>query len=245
MKHLLLPLAMLLFFTACASTQVPPPKTAAFYLEEGESFFEEGLYDDAIAAWEKVRDSYYSPELNILAEQKIAEAYYLAERYTEAAAAYEDFLKQHPSHEEAPKVHYQLGMSYYLQRLSRDRDQTATRNALATFEALLRQYPQAPQAEEVKELASRCRDLLADHEMYVGEFYLRTKRYQAAVGRLEALFTSYPNFYDRDQAYFFLGKAHLMAQNRPKAAEAFNDLFKEFPDSEFILPAQKLLEKHY
>ena len=75
-------------------------------------------------------DTYYSPELNVLAELKIAEAHFLAGNFVEAAAAYEDFLKQHPEHERTPQVLYQLGMAYYNQILSADRDQTASRNVV-------------------------------------------------------------------------------------------------------------------
>ncbi|BCR05888.1 hypothetical protein DESUT3_29570 [Desulfuromonas versatilis] len=245
MKRLLLTLLIPLLAAACTSTVVPQPKSAESYLQEGENFFERGLYDDAIGAWEKVRDSYYSPELNVIAELKIAEAYYLDERYAEAAAAYEDFLKQHPDHEKTSRVLYELGMSYYNQRLSADRDQGATRNALSTFESFLQQFPQDPKAEGVQVMADRCRDLLADHELYVGRFYYRTKKYAAASSRLEGLFKRYPNYFHRDEAYYYLGQAYLMKEDRTRAAQAFNELYREFPNSEFILPAQKLLEKRY
>ena len=89
----------LFLLPACSpQTVVPPAKNAGVYFQEGEEFYEKGLYQDAIASWEKVRDSYYSPELNTLAELKIAEAHFLGEEYIEAAVAYEAFLKNHPDH---------------------------------------------------------------------------------------------------------------------------------------------------
>jgi len=49
-------LASLLLLTACASQPVAPPvNQASVYFQEGEAFFEAGLYEDAIASWEKVR----------------------------------------------------------------------------------------------------------------------------------------------------------------------------------------------
>jgi outer membrane protein assembly factor BamD len=238
-------LVAVLLLAACTQTVVPPPRTADFYLQEGEGFFDKGLYEEAISSWQKVRDTYYSPELNVLAELKIAEAHYLAENYLEAATAYEDFLKQHPEHEKTPEVLYLLAMSYYNQILSSDRDQTATRNALVTFERFLKRYPGDPKKEEVEVLASRCRDLLAEHEVYVGRFYLRTGRYPAAISRLKGVFALYPNYYERDKAYFYLGQAYLKNGDKPQAISAFNTLFKEFPRSEYIIQAQKIVEKHY
>jgi len=245
MKRLLLPVALLLLATACTPSVVPPPRTADYYLQEGEGFFEKELYEDAIASWEKVRDTYYSPELNILAELKIAEAHFLAGDYVEAAAAYEDFLKQHPDHERTPQVLYQLGMAYYNQILSADRDQTATRSALVTFDTLKKKYPTDPKIEEVTALAARCRDRLAEHELYVGRFYLRTKQYQAAINRLKGIFTLYPNYFFRDKAYYYLGQAYLESGERQLAVATFNTLFHEFPRSEYIIEAQKIVEKQY
>jgi outer membrane protein assembly factor BamD len=239
----LLFLAFLLRLTpACSSAKTPPTKTAEEYLLEGERLFEKGQYSEAIASWEKVREAFYSPELNVLAELKIAEAHFLAKDYVEAAAAYEDFLKQHPDHPRTAEVFFQLGMSFYHQMLTIDRDQTATHNALVTFETLLKRFPDDPKSEEARALAAHCRDRLAEHELYVGRFYLRTGQYQAAIKRLQGIFTRYPDFPNLDQAYLYLGQAYLKNGEHQQAAAAFNALIKAFPQSEHLAEAQKHLE---
>ncbi|ORJ60465.1 outer membrane protein assembly factor BamD [Geothermobacter hydrogeniphilus] len=242
---LLLSLCALLVLSACASTIVPPPRNAEYYLKQGERMFDRELYEEAIANWEKVRDSYYSPELNIIAELKIAEAYFLSQKYPEAAAAYEDFIKQHPNSDRLAEAMYYLGLSYYRQILAADRDQTATNNALVTFESMLKRFPQDPRTEEVKVYIGRCRDRLAEHEVYVGRFYLKYGKPFAAIRRLEKVFKTYPNYYYRDEAWYYLGKAYLITGQKKKAVQAFNTLFKDFPDSQYILQAQKSLEKYY
>jgi len=242
MRRLILPAILLFLAAACTPSRVPPAPTAEHYLQEGESYFDKGLYKEAIASWEKVRESYYSPELNSLAEMKIAEAHYLAEEYVESAAAYEDFLKAHPNHERTPQILYLLGMSYFNQMLSADRDQTATRNALVTFQSLAKRFPESPRAREVAPFIERCKNRLADHELYVGNFYLRTEHYEAAIHRFKGIFTLFPDFRHRDRAYFLLGKAYLDSGQREKAAEAFKALQQEFPDSEDIDEAHQLMD---
>lgn len=245
MKRLFSFLLPFFLLVACSPGSVPPPKTADVYFQEGESFFEQGLYEDAIASWEKVRDTYYSPELNVLAELKIAEAHFRAEHYIEAAAAYEEFLKQHPGHEKTPEVLHQLGMSYFNQMLSADRDQTATRNAVSTFESLRKLYPDDARALAAKSLIDQARGRLAEHELYVGGFYLKYGKPDAAIQRLQRIFSSYPDFPEKDRAYFLLGQAHLQAGQKKEATEAFNTLYREFPNSEFIPKAQKILADKY
>ena len=239
-------LILVAMVAACApQTIVPPAKQASVYFQDGEDFFERGLYQDAIASWEKVRDSYYSPELNALAELKIAEAHYLAEQYIEAAVAYEEYLKNHPDSPRVPEVLHKLGLSYINQMLDVDQDQTATLHALNAFRTLLARFPQYRLREEAQIYADRCINQLAGNELYVGQYYLNTGHYKAAINRFEGLFKRYPNYLDRDRAYYYLGQAYLKDGQREKAVENFNTLFREFPISEYIISAQKFVENNY
>jgi outer membrane protein assembly factor BamD len=245
-QHILVGIVCLLFAAACApATVVPPAKQAGVYFEEGENFFEKGLYQDAIASWEKVRDSYYSPELNILAELKIAEAHFLAQQYIEAAAAYEAFLKAHPEHQRVPDALMQLGLSYINQMGSIDQDQTATRQALRAFETLKERFPKDRRKEEVQIYIDRCLNHLAGHEVEIGRFYLNKKEYKAAIRRFEGVFKKYPNYYDRDAAYYYLGQAYLLSGDKVRASEAFNSLYNGYPHSAYLLDAQKFIDKNY
>jgi outer membrane protein assembly factor BamD len=236
----------LVLLAACApETVVPPAKSAGVYFQEGEDFFEKGLYQDAIASWEKVRDSYYSPELNALAELKIAEAHYLAEEYVEAAVAYEAFLKSHPDNPRVPDVLYQLGLSYANQMVAPDQDQAPTRYALNAFQTLRDRFPQDRRAEEVGIYIDRCLNQLAASELSIANFYQRTGRYAAAIKRIEGLLKKYPNYYERDKAYYILGQAYLKNGEKEQAVTAFNTLFNDYVGSEYILDAQRFIEENY
>ena len=236
----------LFLLAACApSTVVPPAKNAGVYFQEGEEFFEKGLYADAIASWEKVRDSYYSPEMNTLAELKIAEAHFLAEEYLEAGVAYEEFLRNHPDHPRVADVLYQLGLSYVYQMLNVDQDQSATIYALNAFQTLKERFPEDRRMEEVQIYIDRCINHLAASELSIGNYYLRTKSYSASINRVEKMLKKYPNFYERDRAYYVLGQAYLLNGDKEAAITAFNTLFNDYTGSEYILDAQKFVEENY
>ena len=239
-RYFSLLLAVLLL--AGCSTKNPTP-SADQYFQEGERFFDKHLYNDAISFWQKARDTYYSPELGMLTELKIAEAYFVSERYEEAATAYADFLKQHPNDFRIATVMYRLGLSYYKQILSADRDQTSTEKALQTFLDFRKRFPDDKQGAEVDDLIQRCRNRLADHEVYVGRFYLRMENYQSSIHRLAGALEKYPNYNHRDEVYFLLGKAYLKSGDKTKGVKALEQLQKQFPDSDYLEDAQEILSK--
>jgi outer membrane protein assembly factor BamD len=238
---LLLPL----LFAGCSGTKTSAPRTADYYLTQGEQLFDQGHYEEAITNWEKVRDSYYSPELNLIAEMKIAEAYFLAEKYPEATAAYEDYLKQHPNDSRVPDALYHLALSYYNQIRPADRDQTATRNALVTFRDLRKRFPQDNRNAAAKGYIDHCLDRLAAHEVAVAYFYLRTDRYLAAISRIEGMLKTYPNYPDRDEAFLYLGQAYQKSGQKEQAIATFNTLLSQFGNSSYAAKARKALRDYY
>jgi len=238
--HLLILVFFVLSLGACAKT-VPPTKTAAQYADEAERFLQKGKYVDAVAAWEKVRDSYFSAELSTQAELKIAEAYFLDEKFPEATAAYELFLKTHPGHPQTALVLFRLGLCYYRQMLPADRDQTATRNARITFLNLRKLYPDDANAANAAELIKVCDERLAEHEFLIGHFYLRTDKPLAASLRLEPLLAGAPAFSRRAEVYYDLLRAYLALDRDADAKQIFTRMQGEFPDHQLTEKARSLL----
>jgi outer membrane protein assembly factor BamD len=233
---------LLAFLAGCATT--PVTKSADEYFKEGEEHYQAKNYEEAVASWKKVKESDSSPELSTKAELKIADAQFDNKNFIEAAAAYEDFRKFHPSHEKAPYALYRLGLCYYNQIAEIDTDQTPVKNAVAVFEKFLDQYPSSEHAAEVREKMAECITKQVRYEIYVGNFYLRTEKYGAAIKRLEECLARYPKSPILDEALLYLGKAYLESGAKAKGRETFDRLFKDFPESRFGGEARKLLGKY-
>jgi len=240
-KAALLLFASALLLEGCATTKLDGPPDVLF--KEGERSFQKGNYEDAIAQWKKVKDSYLSPELSTQSEINIADAYFLNKDFIEAAAAYEDFRKLHPSHERAGYALYRQAMSHFNQIRGIDTDQTPVKNALITFESYLKLYPAGEHLSEATEKIEMCRDKQLQYEIYVGRFYLKTDKYPAAIGRFEEALKSYPGLSRRDEVLYYLGRAYQKAGQQPKATEAFDRLVKEHPASQFAGDAAKAIGK--
>ena len=241
----MLRLVVILFIAglvACATTDKSATKTPEAALKDAEALSARGRYDDAIAQWKKVKDSYRSPELTAMAELKIADAYFAKESYIESAAAYEDFRKLHPKSDKAPYALYRLALSYYNQVEKIDTDQTPVKNAVTTLESFLKYYPQSEYAQDARDKLTICRFKMAQYELYVGRFYYRTDKYVSAVGRFEGLLKNYPAFPGNDETLYYLGASYLRIGELEKGREALNRLMKEYPASRYVEQARKQLK---
>ena len=217
-------------------------KSADLLYKEGEQSFQDGKYEDAIAQWKKVKETFQSPDLTTKAELGIANAYFLNKDYIEAASGYEDFRKLHPKHPQADFALYRQGMSYFNQINSIDTDQTPVKNAKITFDSYLKLYPDGAQRAEVQEKHRECRDKQLQYELYVGRFYLKTDAYKAAIGRFEESLKMFADSARRDEVLYYLGRAYMEDGQKAKGREIFGQLVREFPGSAYIADAKKAMD---
>ncbi len=189
-------------------------------VQRAEKYLSSRRWDLAEESLREIRDRYPDSPYSLWAELKLADCKFFAHEYQEAIVLYQEFEKLHPTNEAIPYVIYQIGTCYYNLMLPPDRDQTYTKKALETYERLLRTFPDSPYELEIKKRLKKCRERLAEHEMYVAKFYFRTKRYRAAYYRLLYLLQSYPNTKTALEAKNLVNKYHQKAIEETKALAA-------------------------
>jgi len=194
MKKLLLMLIAGFLFTGCSlfEEEYRMEQSSAELVSEGSSAFVSGDYKTAVKAYNDLKDWYPFSKYAILAELKIADAHYHLEEYVEAVIAYEEFERMHPRNEAVPYVIYQTAMCWFEQIDTVDRDNTPAKNSLTQFFRLLEQYPDSEFSSLAKKNIVVCKENLAGHELYVANFYMKTKKYKAALKRFEYLVETYP-----------------------------------------------------
>ena len=112
-------------------------------------------------------------------------------------------------------------MAYFSQMLTLDRDQTSTMKALANFEYLVANYPPSLFTEKANEKVRACRKQLADHEFYIGDFYYKKGRFQAAASRFEGLLGKFPRCPKRIRLSFYSGKSYFETDQEEKARNLY------------------------
>jgi len=155
--------------------------------------FKAGHYKKAQEYFLRLKEEYPLHDMAILAEVGIADSLYSDKEYAEAETAYSDFISLHPVNENIPYALYQLGMCHYNQIGAIDRDQTETIKAKNAWEKLVARYPESKFSSMSEKLIRECKQKIAEQEFYVGKFYLRQKKYQAALSRFEKVARDYAN----------------------------------------------------
>ncbi len=211
---------------------------------QGLARFNKKDYSDALKKFEELKSSFPdSPPYTVWAELKVGDCHFMKKEYVEAIAAYEEFKKIHPSHEELPYVQFQIGMSFFNQMLTLDRDQTPTKKALSSFEYLIASYPPSLFTEKAREKIVVCKKRLADHEFYIGNFYYTRGRFEAAAPRFEGLLEKFPKVPEEHKTLYLLGKSYIELDQWKKAEAAFRKIVTEYPQSPHTEEAKEILNK--
>ena len=159
----------------------------------GMDYYESGDYSRAIEKFEKLKDWFPFSRYAMLAELKIGDAHYKLEQYEEAIFAYEEFEKLHPRNEAIPYVIYQIGRCYFDRIDTIDRDQVPAREAMETFQRLIKQFPNDQYSRLAADHLNRCYKSLAGNEYIIGLFYFKSKHYKAAYSRFMSVISNYPD----------------------------------------------------
>jgi outer membrane protein assembly factor BamD len=191
-------------------------KTAEQLAAEGASAFLDKDYKDAIKAYTDLKDWYPFSKYAILAELKIADSHFHLEQYGEAIVEYNSFEKMHPRNDAVPYVINQIGLCWFNQIDTVDRDPLPAKNALAQFQRLAEQYPGSEYGKDTGENIKKCIDNIAGHELYVADFYYKTKKYKAALKRYEFIVEYFSGTVQSQSALAKIPECALLANKTDK-----------------------------
>lgn len=193
----------------------PSEDTAQELFEAGNDAMREKHYVSAAQYYSKLKENHPFSPYAIEAELSLADAYFLDEEWAEASEAYKEFETLHPRHEAIPYVLYQVGMSDMNLYPSVDRATQPIQEAYSYFQRLKESYPNTDYGVKASDKMKECRELLAKHELYVGDFYFRMGKYGSALSRYREVETKYkdiPEAYeyavDKSKAAFIKDSEH-------------------------------------
>jgi len=251
-------LSVLLLVTGCGTTQKTvfqgePKSDAERDYRLAVATLEGGSNEDAIKAFNALKLKYpYATRWSTLADLRIADAYRNTSDYATAAVSYQDFMRTYPAHSEVPYAAYQAANCYY-ELMPSDifilpdpwqRDRKTTKQAETALASFIKKFPDNENIPRAKEQYLETRRRLANHEVYVAEFYFKRKAYKGVVARLEDLLKTYPDIEVVESAHILLAHAYIELKDPVSAKRVLNKLIVDYPQSEWATDATNWITAH-
>jgi outer membrane protein assembly factor BamD len=240
---------------ACASSRVSMTgdvkygKSAEEDYRAGEEELKDKNYIEATKFFEHVKAKYPFSKYAALSEIRVADAKFDQDHFVEAVESYRQFLKLHPTHEQADYAAFRIGLSYwkdgpsdfFLFPPSFEKDQAQVRDSAKALEDFSTKYPGSKYKPEAEKILAQARARLAEHEWYVAEFYAKREHWAGVAGRLEGLVKDYPGSPREPAALLQLAQAYLKLDERHRARQALQQLIVKHPQDPRRPQAEKLL----
>jgi outer membrane protein assembly factor BamD len=174
----------------------PPEDTAQELYEAGAEAMQEKDYMEAAERFQQLKDRYPFSPFAARAEIGLGDAYFLAEQYVAASDAYIEFEALHPRHEMIQYVLFQIGMANYNSATAIDKPMDRIHTAIEYFRRVVDEYPGTEYATKAEEHIVLCRRKLAEHEVFVADFYWNLERFGAAWERYRHVIENYADLPD-------------------------------------------------
>jgi outer membrane protein assembly factor BamD len=202
-------------------------------------FFPWVNHGQAIETFQTIIDNYPYSDFAVLAELKIADAYFEDRKYEEALSYYRDFGDLHPQHPEVPYTIWRSALCHERRVHAPNRDQTATREAIVYLDRLLLKYPYSDYAAEGEDLWRELRQRLAEHVIGIGDFYRKRGEFESAAERYRMLLNEYPGLGNDAATLYWLGVCYWEMNRTDEAERIFQSIVQNYEGDEFAAKAEK------
>ena len=191
-------LVLSIFVMSCATKRPEGSTEAEILFKEAKQLIEKSRYIQATEKLNALRSQFPYSFYATHAELLQADILFAQENYAEAASAYILFRDFHPKYEELGYVIYRISEAFYRQLPDTfDRDLSAGVEAIKYFNELLTTYPQTDYVKDAQKRIDQIEDMLEKKEIYIADFYFKTKDYFAAKTRYEDVLKTLKNETER------------------------------------------------
>ncbi len=173
-----------------------PEETALDLFQAGQEEMAQEDWADAVEYFTKLRDRFPFSPYTVQAELLLADSYFNDGKYSEALQAYKEFEALHPSDPRIPYVLFQIGMANYKSMGSIDKPQQHAAESVEFFRRLIQTYPNSEHVPKAKDFMLRARRQLAEHELFIADFYWRAGRFGSAWERYSFVAEHYKDVED-------------------------------------------------
>ncbi len=205
-------------------------KSAQVIFTEANSALDKKEYTQAIKSYEALETLYPFNDYAETAELKLIYAYYKKEDYASAAASAERFIHLYPRAQRVDYAYYMKGMANFQQLrgaitalLPVDqswRDPGTQSQAYSDFSTLVQKFPNSRYKNNALQRMIYLRNMFAQAELNVAQYYVERRMYVAAIERANYLIKTYPQAPSAQEALALIYSANKALGLTQAAEEA-------------------------
>ncbi len=209
--------------------------------ELGERSIQVSNWPRAIAIMQQIEAQFPFGRYAAQSQLELVHAYYMNNEPEAARAAADRFIRLYPDHQNIDYAYYMKGMSFYSEDgrilgryLPTDpskRDPGKARESFTDFSSLLSLYPNSPYTPDARARMVYLRNLLADYEINVSEFYINRQAYLAALNRARFVVENYQGAPSVPRALEIMTEMYLRLGLNDLADQSLAILKTNHPDS--------------
>jgi outer membrane protein assembly factor BamD len=185
--------------------------------------------------------SIWAPHSNLMA----AYAYYSQDYYFDATQELEIFLRKYPKHSNVDYAYYLMAICYYEQIVDEKKDLNSVVKSKEYFEIVIDQFPNTDYALDSKFKLEFVMDILASKEMYLGRYYLKKKKWIAAINRFKTVLEKYDTTIYIEEALHRLVEVHYLIGLKEEAKKYASVLGYNYESSQWYENTYALFDKRY
>ena len=212
------------------------------YIEAMQLFDTENL-TSASEKFNKIIQLYPLTNEAIQSEIMISFISYLQMDYDNAILRLQKIIKNYPAHKDLDYVYYMIAMSYYEQIAYHELDGQNNNLALDSFNQVIQRFPNSKYSKDSRQKIVLVKSNQAAKHMEIGRFYLKEKKYTAALNRFSIVIENFsmtkftPEALHRTvEAYYEMGM--LEESNNVASVLGYN-----YPNSKWYRYSYNLIKK--
>jgi outer membrane protein assembly factor BamD len=233
---------------ACASSTDPADaykgETAQQIFQGGEASLRNQSYADAIKHFEALDVQYPFGRDTQTAQLHLVYAYYKNADFLSAETAADRFIHSYPTSPNVAYAYYMRGLSSYYQNMGiferlfsvdyATRDLTQVKKAFNDFSQLETRYPDSPYAPAAHQYMIYLRNVLANHQIEVAQFYFIRQAYVAAANRASLVVEHYQGAPVVPDALVIMVRSYHQLRQTDLENQALQVLTYNYPDSAYV-----------
>ncbi|HAZ60687.1 MAG TPA: outer membrane protein assembly factor BamD [Gammaproteobacteria bacterium] len=220
---------------------------------EARSRLNSGYWDGARNYYEKLQSRFPFGPYSQQGMLDLAYAYYKLDEAASTIATCDRFLKLHPTSPAADYAYYLKGLANFnagkglVERFTPNdpsqRDQGTALRSFQDFAELVRRFPDSKYAPDAQKRMTFLRNLLAQHELHVANYYMRRGAMVAAANRAKYVVENYQRTPAVPDALAVMAKAYKVLEMPELSDDALRVLELNHPDHPGLVEVREVVLK--